>query len=105
MFRTVVRRKTQDGCFRYYVCKGSGFYSTEVFLAASFFMYLSIFKYLRAVSFFTVIKSYCSQRNSLGTERENVLPGNLCIMKANVMHQQKAVFPIKKIFTYTIYDI
>ena len=32
----------------------------------------------------------------MGTDRENVVPKNLCIMKANVKHQQKAIFSIKK---------
>ena len=30
------------------------------------------------------------------TDRENVVPGKLCIMKANVRYQQKAIFFIKK---------
>ena len=30
------------------------------------------------------------------TNRENIVPGNLCIMKANVRYQQKAIFSIKK---------
>ena len=32
----------------------------------------------------------------MGTDRENIVPGNLCIMKANVRYQQKANFSIKK---------
>ena len=32
----------------------------------------------------------------MGTERENIVPGNLCIMKANVKYRQKAIFSIKK---------
>ena len=38
------------------------------------------------------------------TDRENVVPRNLCIVKANVRYQRKAIFAIKKGFTYTIYD-
>ena len=30
------------------------------------------------------------------TNRENIVPGNLCIMKANVRYQQKNIFSIKK---------
>ena len=30
------------------------------------------------------------------TDRENIAPGNLCIMKANVRYQQKAIFSIEK---------
>ena len=30
------------------------------------------------------------------TDRENVVPRNLCIMKANVRYQRKAIFAIKK---------
>ena len=32
----------------------------------------------------------------MGTDRENIIPGNLCIMKANVRYRQKAIFSIKK---------
>ena len=32
----------------------------------------------------------------MGTDRENIIPGNLCIMKANVRCRQKAIFSIKK---------
>ena len=32
----------------------------------------------------------------MGTGRENIVPGNLQIMKANVRYQQKAIFAIKK---------
>ena len=45
------------------------------------------------------LNCYYSQRNFLETERGNILPGNLCIMKANVRHQQKAIFSIKKYLT------
>ena len=36
------------------------------------------------------------QKNSPGTERENILLGNLYIIKMNVRHQRKAIFSIKK---------
>ena len=42
------------------------------------------------------LKCYCSQRNSMGTDRENIAPGNVCIMKPNVRYRQKAIFSIKK---------
>ena len=32
----------------------------------------------------------------MGTDRENIGPQNLCIMKANVRYQQKVIFSIKK---------
>ena len=32
----------------------------------------------------------------MGTDEENIVPGNLFIMKANVRYLQKAIFPIKK---------
>ena len=34
----------------------------------------------------------------MGTDRENIVPRNLCIMTANVRYQQKAFFSIKKYF-------
>ena len=37
-----------------------------------------------------------SQRNSLASDRENIVPRNLCFMKADVRHRQKAIFPIHK---------
>ena len=33
----------------------------------------------------------------MGTDRENIVPGNLCIMKANVRYRQKAIFYITKV--------
>ena len=32
----------------------------------------------------------------MGTDREKLVPGNGCIMKANVRYYQKAIFSIKK---------
>ena len=32
----------------------------------------------------------------MGTDRENIVSGNLCSMKANFRYQQKAIFSIKK---------
>ena len=40
------------------------------------------------------LKCYNSQKNSLGTDRENIVPTNLCFMKANGRHRQKSL--IKK---------
>ena len=34
-----------------------------------------------------VIKSYYSQINSMGTERENIFTGNIRFMKENVRHR------------------
>ena len=48
-----------------------------------------------------------SHRKSLGTDKENIHAGNLCIMKTNIRHQQKTIFSIKKylpIQTYTEVD-
>ena len=42
------------------------------------------------------LKCYYTQRNSMLTDRENIGPGNLCIMKATVRYRQKAIFFIKK---------
>ena len=42
------------------------------------------------------LKCYCSQTNSVGTDRENIVPGKLCIMKSNVKYWQKVTFSIKK---------
>ena len=44
-----------------------------------------------------VIKCYdYTQRNSPGTDGENILSGNLCIMKVNVRHQEKGISSIKE---------
>ena len=34
----------------------------------------------------------------MGTHRENIIPGNLCIMKANVRYRQKVIFSIEDYF-------
>ena len=39
------------------------------------------------------IKCYYSQRNSPGTERKDIISGNLCIMKANAL-TEKLSFPL-----------
>ena len=36
------------------------------------------------------------------TDIENIVPGNLCIMKANVRYRQKAIFFIKSIYLYNL---
>ena len=41
------------------------------------------------------LKCYYSQRNSMGTDRENIVPGNLCIIKVNARYRQKAIFSMK----------
>ena len=40
---------------------------------------LTVFNEMCSASFFMEIKMY-SQRNSLGTDKENIGPGNLCII-------------------------
>ena len=50
------------------------------------------------------IKYYYSQGNSIGTDRESNVPGNLHIMKVKVRHRLKPTF-LLKIFTYTMYGI
>ena len=32
----------------------------------------------------------------MGTDRGNIVPGNLSIMKANIRYRQKAIFSMKK---------
>ena len=44
------------------------------------------------------LKCYYTQRNSMLTDRENIGPGNLCIMKATVRYRQKAIFLLKNIY-------
>ena len=88
MFRTAVWWKTRDGCFWHYVCKTINLCSRKVALQylLKCALHLSSWR----------LKCYYSQRNSMGTDRENIVPGNLCIMKANVRYRQKAIFSIKK---------
>ena len=41
---------------------------------------------------------YESQKYSMGTNRENIVPRNLCTMRANVRHRQKrSSFPLEKL--------
>ena len=42
------------------------------------------------------LKCHYGQRNSVETDRENIVPGNLCIMKANVRYRQEAFCSVKK---------
>ena len=39
----------------------------------------------------------------MGRDRENIVLGNLCIMKANIRHWQKAIFSIKNIYLYSLW--
>ena len=83
-FRTTVWRKTRDSCFWHYVWKTINLCGGKVALCA---LHHSSWR----------IKCYCSQRNSMGTDRENIVPGNL---------SWKQMLGIdKKIVTYTIFDI
>ena len=47
-------------------------------------------------------KCYCSRRNAMGTDRENIVPGNLCIIKANVRYRQKPSFLLKNVYLYNL---
>ena len=38
----------------------------------------------------------------MGTDRENIVPGDLYIMKGNIRYQQKAIFYIKKNYLYIL---
>ena len=38
----------------------------------------------------------------MGTDRENIVPGKLCIMKSNVKYRQKVTFSIKNIYLYNL---
>ena len=42
------------------------------------------------------LKCYYSQRNSVETDRKNIVPVKLCTVKANISCQQKAIFSLNK---------
>ena len=95
IFRTAIWRKTRDSCFWHYVWKTIDLCSGKVVL--------TVFTEMCSVSFFLEIKIYCSQKNSMGTDRENVVLGNLCALKANVRYRQKPSFLSKNIYLYNLY--
>ena len=95
MFRTAVWRKTRDSCLWHYVWKTVNLCSEKVVL--------TVFTEMFSASFFLEIKYYCSQRNSVGTDRENIFPGNLWIMKANARYTQKPSFLSKNIYLYNLW--
>ena len=71
MFWTAVWWKTWDGCFWRYVCKTIYWCSRKVTL--------TVFTQMCSASFVMEIKMY-SQRDSVGTGRENIVPGNMRII-------------------------
>ena len=84
MFWTAAWRKTPDGCFWHYLCKTIYLRSRKVTLKCA--LQLSSWR----------LKCYYNQRNSVGTDRENVVPGNLIIIwKLN------EAWPLKKTLTVT----
>ena len=79
MFWTAVWRKIPDGCF-WHVCKTIYSCGGKVTLTVCA-LYLSSWR----------LKCYYNQRNSVGTDRENIVPGNLIIiLKLN------EAWPLKK---------
>ena len=85
----------------------------EVPISRDFFVLSEMYS-CWAASFFMVVKCYYSQKNFLTektvfvpdrerTHRENIPPGNLCIIKTNVNHQQKAIFFSKNIYLYNLW--
>ena len=95
MFRAVAWPKTLDSCSWHYVWKTINLCSGKVAL--------TVFTEICSVSFFLEIKIYCSQKNSMGTDRENVVLGNLCVLKASVRYRQKPSFLSKNIYLYNLY--
>ena len=83
MFRTVAWRKTPDGCFWHYVCKAIYSCSSKVAL--------TVFTEMFCTPFSWRLKCYYNQRNSVGTDRENVVPENLIII-----WQLNEAWPLKK---------
>ena len=73
MFWTATWRKTPGGCFWHYLCKTIYLRSRKVALLQYLLkcaLHLSSWR----------LKCYYNQRNSVGTDRENVVPGNLIII-------------------------
>ena len=88
-FRTALWLKTGDGCFWHDECKTINLRNRKIAL--------TVFTEMHTLHLSSwILKCYYSQRNLMGTNRENIVPGNLCIMKANVRYRQKAIFSIKK---------
>ena len=94
MFRRTEWHKTGDRCF-WHVCKTIHLCSGKVAL--------TVFTGMCSESFFLRLKYYCSQRNSVGTDRENIVQWNFCIMKANIRYRQKTSFLIKNIYQYNLW--
>ena len=83
MFWTTAWWKIPDGCFWHYLCKT--IYSCSKKVA------LSVFTEMCSTTFFMEIKRSYNQRNSVGTDRENVIPGNLI-----VIWKLNETWPLKK---------
>ena len=67
-FWTAVWRKTRDGCFWHNVCNNDNICVVGHLLKCA--LHLSSWR----------LKYYCIQTNSVGTNRGNIVPGNLCII-------------------------
>ena len=85
MFWTAAWWKTRDGYFWYYVCK-------TIYLWVAKMLLQHLLKCALHLSSWR-LKCYYSQRNSVRTERENIVPGNLCmIWKLNEAWQDSVTF-------------
>ena len=83
MFWTAVWWKTRDGCFWDYVYKTNYLCRRKAAL--------TVFTEMCSTSFFMEIICYYNQGNSAGADRENVLPGYLC-----VIWKLNEAWPVKK---------
>ena len=82
MFWTAAWRKNRDGCFWHYVCK-TIYLCNKNNSCSIYWNVLCVFLHGE--------NAICSQRNSVGADRENIVPGNLCIIwKLN------EAWPVKK---------
>ena len=73
MFWTPAWRKTPDGCFWHYLCKTIYLCSRKVALL-QFLLKCALHLSSRR------LKCYHNQRNSVGTGRRNIVPGNLIMI-------------------------
>ena len=82
MFWTAAWQKNRDGCFWHYVCK-TIYLCNKNNSCSIYWNVLCVFLHGE--------NAICSQRNSVGADRENIVPGNLCIIwKLN------EAWPVKK---------
>ena len=77
---------------------GSVLFSRDGWVIANILLFSALLKSIRAELhlYSWWLKCFYSQRKFLGTDRGNILPGNLCIIKTNVRHKRKTIFSIKK---------